>query len=368
MMGEPMAIKAGLALLLLAMAHGAGAGGTDCPSCEQVPCGTCQEGCPRSTDGCEPPFSHTRNGCKDGNKGQHPSGCTIPHASPAPPLPSGASLCGAAGWTPVFADEFSGSALDNSTWGNDMGWDTKSSLRTAKNLRENVWVADGALVIRSQREHAPAYTEGIPLKLYGNTTFNYTSAAVTTRGRRAFGGGGKTTRVCVRAQLPGGGGGGKGTGYWPAHWLLPSGCPTGCEPHASSQGAELDFLEMVDGDGMAHTTYHSQQNCSGPHDLHDGNKIHVSNFSSAWHEYAVEYSPTAATFYVDGVRVIDVPKCIASSNNTHCGEFFDVGYHLLINTAIGGPWPRPPGAATVFPGYHRVDYVRVAQLKSGRGG
>ena len=74
-------------------------------------------------------------------------------------------------------------------------------------------------------------------------------------------------------------------------------------------------------------------------------------------------SPTAASFYVDGMRVIGVPKCTVTSNNTHCGEFFDVGYHLLINTAIGGPWPQQPGSSTMFPGYHRVDYVRVAQLK-----
>lgn len=345
---------------------------SDCPSCDQVPCGSCQEGCPRSTAGCEPPFSHTRNGCQDGNKGQHPRGCTVPRP-PAPPLAPGESFCGMVGWEATFADEFSGNELDNLTWSNEMGWDTRSSLRIAKNLQENVWVEDGMLVIRSQREHASAYTEGIPLKLYGDTTFNYTSAAVTTNGKRAFGGGGKTTRVCVRAQLPGGGGAGKGTGYWPAHWLLPSGCPTGCKPQAGVQGggcsaAELDILEMVDGDGLAHATYHSQPNCSvAPHNLHDGNSIPVANFS-AWHEYAVEYSPTAASFYVDGTRVIDVPKCTATSNNTHCGEFFDVGYHLLINTAIGGPWPQPPGSSTVFPGYHRVDYVRVAQLKSESNG
>ena len=75
---------------------------SDCPSCDQVPCGSCQEGCPRSTAGCEPPFSHTRNGCQDGNKGQHPRGCTVPRP-PAPPLAPGESFCGMVGWEATLA-------------------------------------------------------------------------------------------------------------------------------------------------------------------------------------------------------------------------------------------------------------------------
>lgn len=233
----------------------------DCDKCDQVPCGSCQQGCNVSNNGC--PQGVSRNGCKNGNKGDHPRGCTIPPSGPPnPPLPPGKSFCDEAGWQRVFADEFEGADLDNMTWTNDMGWDTLSSLRTAKNMPDNVWVENGALVIRSQRQHAGPYIEGIPKILYPNTTsFKFTSAAVTTNGKRAFGGKGRTTRVCVRAQLPGGGG--KGKGYWPAHWLLPSGCPAGCSKNKSTgcSAAELDFLEMVDGDGSAHQTYHSQPNC-----------------------------------------------------------------------------------------------------------
>ena len=117
---------------------------------------------------------------------------------------------------------------------------------------------------------------------------------------------------------------------------------------------------MVDGDGIAHTTYHSQRNCSvSPHDLHDGTSKTVPNYSSEWHEYAVQFSPTQARFFVDGQLVLDVPPCQARQH--HCGVFFDVGYHLLLNTAIGGGWPQPPDVRTEFPGYHRIDYVRVAQ-------
>ena len=349
--------------LPLLLAARMASGPADCASCELVPCGECQDGCPRSSQGCDPASgASSRNGCRDGNAGCHPSGCTVP-SPPTPPLPVGSSLCDEPGWARVFSDEFSGNTLDNSTWGTDMGWDTLSSLRKAKQSSDNVYVQGGALVLRSQRQSAPAYTSGIPLKLYGNTTFNFTSGAVTSNGRRAFGGRGQTTRVCVRAQLPGGSGG-AGTGYWPAHWLLPSGCPAGCTSPSCS-AAELDILEMVDGDGRAHATYHSQHNCTvSPHNLHDGGSVHVVNSSSSWHEYAVEYSPLKAVFYVDGQVVLDVPQCVASAPaDSKCGVFFDTSYHLLLNTAIGGPWPQPPNAGTVFPGFHRVDWVRVASKK-----
>ena len=41
--------------------------------------------------------------------------------------------------------------------------------------------------------------------------------------------------------------------------------------------------------------------------------------------------------------------------------FWPVPFHLILNTAIGGAWPGEPDARTVFPTYHRIDYVRVAR-------
>ena len=35
-------------------------------------------------------------------------------------------------------------------------------------------------------------------------------------------------------------------------------------------------------------------------------------------------------------------------------------FFLILNTAIGGKgtWAKPPSAATTFPTFHRIDYVR----------
>ena len=34
--------------------------------------------------------------------------------------------------------------------------------------------------------------------------------------------------------------------------------------------------------------------------------------------------------------------------------------YVILNFAIGGPWPAPPDASTVFPVETLVDYVRVS--------
>ena len=36
-------------------------------------------------------------------------------------------------------------------------------------------------------------------------------------------------------------------------------------------------------------------------------------------------------------------------------------HFMLLNSAVGGPWPGSPNAQTVFPAYHYIDFVRVSQ-------
>ena len=40
---------------------------------------------------------------------------------------------------------------------------------------------------------------------------------------------------------------------------------------------------------------------------------------------------------------------------------FNKRFHLLINLAVGGEWPKPPDGTTVFPQDLVIDYVRVYQ-------
>ena len=102
---------------------------------------------------------------------------------------------------------------------------------------------------------------------------------------------------------------------------------------------------------------------------------------SEWHEYAVEYSADHIHYAFDGevfqkVEAHQGPKG-ASVRFTFINlylsdaepgvlagqtpEFYDVPYYMILNTAVGGPWPGEPNAQTKFPLYHYIDYVHVAQ-------
>ena len=144
------------------------------------------------------------------------------------PEPS-ASFCSPADgtWRVAWRDEFDGDALDQSKWAPVLGRD-EGSMRAARGLADNVWVADGALVLRTARAAAAA-DDDYDANDDDTSTAGWTSGAVTTRGRAAWAG---RARVCVRARLPGATPpGGDATspvavanasqGIWPAHWLLP---------------------------------------------------------------------------------------------------------------------------------------------------
>jgi len=235
---------------------------------------------------------------------------------------SWSSFCGSDGWNQVWSDEFS--VFDETSWTKDTG-KGDSRVRDAQGLAENVYIDNDALVIRSQRD----------------ATGNLTSGALQTRGKHSWRG---KTRVCVSAKLPGEGGG-HGNGIWPAHWMMPD--DSSCWPCHG----EIDIMEMINGDGTLHGTYHWGKT-SGDNNQIGAQKKMPSDWANAWHEYAVEYDGGSyVSFALDGQVY----------HTTGRATFYDVPYYIILNTAVGGGWPKPPDASTTFPTYHYVDYVRVSQ-------
>lgn len=118
------------------------------------------------------------------------------------------------------------------------------------------------------------------------------------------------------------------------------------DPDHVHKNSEIDILEMINGDGKARATYH------WGHHQDQGSTQMPGDWATAMHEYAVEYSTESITFAIDGGAVHTVTKD---------ADLYDEAYYMILNTAIGGSWPKPVSASTVFPTYHRIDYVRISQ-------
>jgi len=254
------------------------------------------------------------------------------------------SFCETDGFGLVWQDEFDAPVLDKTSWSTDFSGND-SRVRDSLGTADNVYLENGTLVLRSQRQAIGGY--------------QFTSGAVQTQGMRSWKG---LTRACVKAMLPGGGPKGSGDGIWPAHWMMPDN--KACWP----SNGEIDIMEMVNGDGMTHGTYHWNPSGCGDKPLRhpsvSNETFAGADWATAYHEYAVEYSPEHVMFVFDGRVLINITR---ASQNHMAGlpdrnaTFFDVPYYMILNTAVGGPWPKPVSADTVFPTYHRIDYVRIGQ-------
>jgi len=249
---------------------------------------------------------------------------------------SHSSFCDTTGiWKQVYQEEFN--SLDQNSWTITLGQDSGQG-RDAYLTAENVFIQDGKLVLRSQKQ------------IINN--FNYTSGAVTSRNKKYW----KYGRVCVSAILPGGGTKGQGQGIWPAHWMMPN--DQSCWP----DHGEIDIMEMINGDSVLHGTYHWNDKFPGQSCIYTGAQFGSStpdnlDWSASYHEYATEWGPGYITFLLDSKPYVNITE--ASSKPPPI--FPPSPMYLILNTAVGGPWPGPPAADTKFPTYHFIDYVRVSQ-------
>ena len=249
-------------------------------------------------------------------------------------FPAGADPAGS-GWNLAFADEFGGTTLDGQKWHTCHWWaSTTCSIETNNELelytRNNVSVADGALKLQARRENAVAWN---------GRTYSYTSGMVST--------GGKVDEIDpgfvftygyveARVKVP------KGQGLWPALWLLPAN---------HEWPPEIDVMEILgDEPTVTHMHYHYLRPDGSHADV--GSSWAGPDFSADWHTFAVDWSPEALVWYVDGVE---------RARFTDAANITSEPSYVLLNLAVGGTWPGAPDASTPFPSDYLVDYVRVWQ-------
>jgi len=235
-------------------------------------------------------------------------------------------------WRLLWSDEFDGpanSSPDPGKWtydlGNNNGWGNQE-LETYTSLPVNAHRDGlGNLVIHVD-----------------STPSGYSSARLKTQGLFAV----RYGRVEARIKIP------SGQGIWPAFWMLGQDITSVNWP----QCGEIDIMENIGREpSMVHGSLHGPGYSGGSaitaaYVLPNGNK-----FSGDFHTFAVQWSPEAITFFVDGSSYQTVTSSLPGGRQW----VFNKPFFLLLNVAVGGSWPGRPDATTQFPQEMLVDYVRV---------
>jgi beta-glucanase (GH16 family) len=235
----------------------------------------------------------------------------------------------------VWSDEFSTPGRPDTTkWAYDIGngnngWGN-NELQYYTSDTTNARVENGNLVIEARKERK------------GNSA--YTSARMLTQGKKSWTYG----RFEIRAKLP------KGTGSWPAIWMLGENIPTVGWPTCG----EIDIMEHVGFDpGMINFTVHSKWYNWGLN-TPKTSKTLIKDFGDAFHIYSIDWDKSKIQFYVDGVMYYSFYN---EGKGATYYPFTDPEF-LLLNLAVGGNWGGTKGVDdSIFPIRMEVDYVRIYQ-------
>ena len=203
----------------------------------------------------------------------------------------------------------------NNGWGN-------GEEQTYTNNTENVKVEGGSLKITAKAD--------------GNG--GYTSARLKSQGLYKFTYG----RVEVKAKLP------ASQGTWPAIWMLGSNNPVVGWPHSG----EIDIMEQKGDDkNTVLGTCHWFDVPSGSGASY-GETTAITNASSEFHLYTMEWTDTSVKVYLDNVKYYEL------ANNATLP--FNADFFMILNVAMGGTL-----GGTIDPAFSEdtmeIDYVKVFQ-------
>ncbi len=236
---------------------------------------------------------------------------------------------------PIWADEFNGPAgtpADPARWNTDTGgwgWGNDEWEYYLPGTANAAQDGAGHLVITARR---PASPPG-PCAL---GPCNITSARLQTQGLFAV----QYGRIETRLKTP------AGNGLWPAFWMLPA---------DDSDTGEIDIMENNGRDpGIISGTLHGPGFTGAGGIARELQFLPGTGAASSFHVYAVDWSPQAITWSVDGTAYQTVRQSSLGSR-----WIYNRPYYLLLNLAVGGDDPGYPDATTSFPASLIVDYVRI---------
>ncbi len=254
------------------------------------------------------------------------------------------ALAVASEWKLAWSDEFDKDGKpDSAKWTYEEGYvRNDESQYYTKDRSENARVENGNLVIEARKDHVALGKDAPSRK--GRDFADYTSASLTTRGKASW----TCGKIEVRAKLP------EARGTWPAIWMLGDNIDSVGWPACG----EIDIMEFVGYEpGIVHANVHTR----GFNHMRGngrGEKLALPDASDRFHVYAVEWTPKALEFFVDGKKFL---TCANDGSGVDSWPF-DAPQYLILNLAIGGAWGGTKGIDdSRFPQQMLVDYVRIYQ-------
>ncbi|NUO65246.1 MAG: glycoside hydrolase family 16 protein [Gemmatimonadaceae bacterium] len=241
-----------------------------------------------------------------------------PDTGPLPPPPP----VRAAKWSLVWADEFDGATIDPANWVVvDGAVNVNNELEYYSPAQ--VSIENGALVLKSDRQ-------AVGGRQYVSGEVRSGTKRTVTRGNA----------IEWRTQIP------SGKGIWPANWLVNTPCDglNGC---GSNWPPEIDVLEVKGSAPATNIMTHWWGSYPGQQ-LQTTTWTSSQSLADAYHTYRLEWYRDSILWLVDG-----------TTRAKHTANVTDGQLQIVMNTAVGGNFDGAPDASTVFPQYHRVDYVRV---------
>jgi beta-glucanase (GH16 family) len=237
------------------------------------------------------------------------------------------------GYTNLWNDEFSGTALDLTSWGFDVGgsgWGNNELQYYTNNRPENIYLDNGKLIIQAKKESFSGK--------------EYTSSRILTKGKREFTFG----RIDIRAKLP------VAKGLWPALWMLGKKIDQVNWPSCG----EIDIMELVGlNANKVYGTLHWASASSSTTRVQYGTNytLPTGTFADKFHVFTTIWSADNVEILVDDISYYKFDKTKVGS----APYPFNEPFFLIFNVAVGGDWPGSPDASTTFPQQMVVDYVRV---------
>ena len=242
----------------------------------------------------------------------------------------------------IFADEFSGTELNRAHWNVIVTGRTVNNEQQAYVDSPDVLsVSGGALVIRPRFRQAVKTAEG--------RSFDFISGRIESRSKVTFTYG----TAAARMKLP------AGAGLWPAFWALGDG--------RWPDIGEIDVMENVGDPAWTSVALH------GPGYSGDTPLVKRSPFSApstapgsgrddatAWHVYAVDWTPDLLVFKRDDQEVYRVTRAMVEA---HGRWAFDNPKYLILNLALGGNYPGGVNGTTAP--YRGLPETTVLSIQKG---